>query len=90
MQWLETRLKFKNLKEDVTLNNLLPSEMSNIWVPKLIFSNTENKPSTVVDEDTTMYAEKQGKYERSSKEKMENIRYYDGHENQCHIGNISR
>ena len=60
MQWLETRLRFKNLKEEITLNNLSPSEMSSIWVPKLIFYNTETKPSTTVDEETIIFAEKQG------------------------------
>ena len=76
MQWLETRLQFKNLKEDVTLNNLSPSEITSIWVPKLIFSNTETKPSTLVDEETIIYAEKQGNFEYSSIEDVENIKYY--------------
>ena len=82
---METRLKFKNLKEDVTLNSLSPSEMTSIWVPKLIFFNTETKPSTVVDEETLMYAEKQGKEEPSSIQDMENVKYYYGHENPLHM-----
>ena len=85
MQWLETRLLFKNLKKDVTLNNLSPSEMTSIWVPKVIFSNTVTKPSTIVDEETMMYVEKQGDYEQSSIEDVENVRYYGGHENQLHM-----
>ena len=85
MQWLETRLRFKNLKEEITLNNLSPSEMSRIWVPKLIFYNTETKPSTTVDEETIIFAEKQGNYKPSSLEDVENIKYYDGHENELHM-----
>ena len=85
MQWLETRLRFKNLKEDVSLNSLSPSEISSIWVPKLIFFNTETKPSTIVDEETLMFAEKQGNFEPSSMNDLENIRYYNGHENPLHL-----
>ena len=85
LQWLETRLRFKNIKEDVTLNSLSPSEMSSLWVPKLIFSNTENKPSSLVDEETLLYVQKQGNYEQSSIEDLENIKYYDGHENHLHM-----
>ena len=85
MQWLETRLQFKNLKEEITLNNLSPSEMRRIWVPKLIFYNTETKPSTTVDEETIIFAEKQGNYKPSSIEDVENIKYYDGHENELHM-----
>ena len=85
MQWLETRLRFKNLKEEITLNNLSPSEMSSIWVPKLIFYNTETKPSTTVDEETIIFAEKQGNYKPSPIEDVENIKYYDGHENELHM-----
>ena len=85
MQWLETRLRFKNLKEEITLNSLSPSEMSSIWVPKLIFYNTETKPSTTVDEETIIFAEKQGNYKPSPIEDVENIKYYDGHENELHM-----
>ena len=85
MQWLETRLRFKNLKEEITLNSLSPSEMSSIWVPKLIFYNTETKPSTTVDEETIIFAEKQGNYTPSPIEDVENIKYYDGHENKLHM-----
>ena len=85
MQWLETRLQFKNLKEDIALNSLSPSEITSVWVPKLIFFNTETKPSTLVDEETIMYAEKQGNSKPSSIEDLENVRYYDGHENQLHM-----
>ena len=37
------RLIFYNLKSDIGLNALSPEEKQQIWVPKLLFSNTENK-----------------------------------------------
>ena len=61
MKWFETRLKFKNLKKDVSLNNFLPTEIENVWVPELTFANTEERPSTVVDKKTSIAVYKIGK-----------------------------
>ena len=36
------RLTFYNLKADTGLNVLSPGEKQEIWVPRLLFSNTEN------------------------------------------------
>ena len=41
MKWFECRLRLKNLKDDIDLNNFLPSENTEIWVPELFFENTE-------------------------------------------------
>ena len=61
LKWFETRLRFKNLKEDISLNSFLPSEVENVWVPELTFANTEEKPATVVDEKTSISVQKKGK-----------------------------
>ena len=41
----------QNLKADVNLNNFLPSETSDIWVPELLFENTVSllKPQSFTD-----------------------------------------
>ena len=39
----------------------------------------------MVDAEATIYAEKQGDYELSPEDEMENIKYYNGHENQLHM-----
>lgn len=36
-QWFDSRLRFRNLKEDISLNSLLPSENTAIWVPELVY-----------------------------------------------------
>ena len=61
LKWFETRLRFKNLKDDISLNNFLPSERLKVWVPELIFSNTEENPSTIVDEKASIAVQKNGK-----------------------------
>ena len=60
LKWLETRLQFKNLKDDFSLNNFLPSEVEKVWVPELTFSNTEEKPTTIVDERASISVQKIG------------------------------
>ena len=61
MKWFETRLQFKNLKDDISLNTFLPSERLKVWVPELTFSNTEEIPSTIVDEKASISVQKTGK-----------------------------
>ena len=41
--WYDPRLTFFNLKTDTGLNALSPSEKQMIWVPSLVFANTENR-----------------------------------------------
>lgn len=66
MKWFETRLRFKNLKEDISLNSFLPSEVKNVWVPELTFSNTEEKPTTIVDERASISVQKIGRFSKKS------------------------
>ena len=82
LKWFDSRLRFRNLKNDIDLNNFLPSETADIWVPELIFENTEEKPSTVVDESTTIKLYKMGNFKPSVLSENENIQYFEGSENQ--------
>ena len=81
LKWFESRLRFNNLKEDIDLNNFLPSENTEIWVPELIFENTEEKPSTTSDEKTSIKVEKRGKFKASDISENQNIQYFAGSEN---------
>ena len=81
LKWFDPRVKFRNLKDEVSHNSFLPLEIESIWVPKLIFSNTKEKPRTVIDENVEMFVEKLGKSKGSSKTEIENVDYFDGKEN---------
>ena len=82
MKWFESRLRFKNLKDDIDLNNFLPSENTEIWVPELIFENTEEKPSTITDDKTSIKVNKTGLFKPSDIAENQNIQYFAGSENQ--------
>ena len=76
------RLKFFNLKEDTGLNALSPAEKQDIWVPELVFPNTENRLGTLVDDDSSITVVKKGNYTRSDISDVENRQFYTGEENQ--------
>ena len=43
LKWFDSRLKYLNLKDNLDLNNFPPSENKLIWIPDLVFENTEDK-----------------------------------------------
>ena len=77
----DCRLTFFNLKEDTGLNALSPTEKQDIWVPELVFPNTENRLGTLVDDDSSVTVEKKGNYTRSDISDVENRQFYTGEEN---------
>ena len=79
--WYDSRLIYYNLKTDTGLNTLSPEEKQQLWIPVLIFDNTENKLSTVVDEDSIITVSKQGNYTLSTMEDVENRQFFQGDEN---------
>ena len=81
LKWFDPRVRFKNLKDVVSHNRFLPSEIESIWVPELIFSNTKDKPTTVIDKNVKLYVEKLGSPQGSSKTEIENIEYFAGNDN---------
>ena len=81
LQWFESRLRFKNLNTDMRVNSILPSENSQIWVPELVFLNTEKETRTVLDARTSVNIERRGPFTLSKPFELENIRYYKGAEN---------
>ena len=52
MGWYDYRLKYHNLKDKRSLNSLSRGEIENLWIPFIVFSNTENQESTQGDDET--------------------------------------
>ena len=85
MKWFESRLIFNNLKDDISLNNFLPSENQAIWVPQLIFENTNVKPRTRADDLTSIKVKKLGQFVPSDISETQNTQYFSGSENQIQM-----
>ena len=43
MQWKENRVKYQNLKDKTSLNALSNSDISMLWLPLVIYDNTDQK-----------------------------------------------
>ncbi|XP_066980291.1 uncharacterized protein [Macrobrachium rosenbergii] len=50
LRWKDTRLTYLNLKDDGSLNVLTESAVSQVWKPKVFFSNAQDNLYTNVDE----------------------------------------
>ena len=51
LSWLDHRLVYKNLKEETKENLILTSVAEKIWVPPLIFKNSDTRPTTTFKDD---------------------------------------
>lgn len=63
------------------MNTLSIVEQHLIWVPELIFANTEKREPTLNDEATFINIRKTGGYSRSRHDVLDNIYIYKGSEN---------
>ena len=46
MQWTENRVKYQNLKDKVSLNALSERDIRNLWLPRIVYANTDQKDTT--------------------------------------------
>ena len=42
LEWFDHQVKWVNLKEDTSKNVLLDSEVSQLWIPEVMFQNSDN------------------------------------------------
>ena len=75
------RLKYHNLKTERSNNLLSRSEIDNLWIPFVVFSNTENSEATKGDDDTEVTVTKEGTFTESPLEVMEEINIFEGSDN---------
>ena len=46
LEWRDQRMTYNNLKKDIFFNALTEDEMNLIWLPVLIYANTDQKETT--------------------------------------------
>ena len=74
-------MTFFDLRNNPGLNNLSPQEKELLWIPVLVFENTENKVTTLVDNEATITIGKEGESYLSGLDEFNNREYYRGAEN---------
>ena len=86
LEWYENRVLYHNLKSEEALNVLNDVEVSTIWIPYIIFQNTDDGEAVKVDaltEDgqirTTVSVTRENDFTRSGPEVADEVRRNDLH-----------
>lgn len=86
LYWYDSRLTFNNLKQELNLNVLTSEQIQQIWIPQLIFVNTQKESKTTIDEATVrVYFDSNQTYELAPMTSNENIFLFKGSEHQLDI-----
>ena len=87
LQWRENRVKYQNLKEKTSLNALTKPDISMLWLPLVIYDNTDQKESTRLGEYgngewvTGVLVIKEGHFTRSGLQEVDEAEIFEGNEN---------
>ena len=87
MQWKENRATYHNLKDTDSLNVLIEEEFMKLWLPKVIYENTDQKETTRLGEfgngewDTRVIVKKMGNSTPSGLDTLDETEIFSGREN---------
>ena len=86
LKWTENRATYYNLKQDPVLNALTQKDISKLWLPEVIYENTDQKESTRLGDGnwewkTTVVIKKEGNFTRSGLETVDEVEIFKGGEN---------
>ena len=88
MSWVDSRLEFYNIKQKETMNILSMDEMEKIWLPIIIFHNTESGQRTINDEQSLVTISRLKDGVISDSTVSEDIDIYQGSENSIGISRL--
>ena len=83
LEWMENRAKYHNLKKKTSLNALTDEEIEGLWLPYVIYSNTDMKEAVQLNNDvqTTIMVSKEGAFTRSGEDTLDEVEIFEGQEN---------
>ena len=85
LEWLEYRASYNNLKKDIYMNSLTEDDIDLLWLPTIIYANTDQKETTRLGENwewrTNVFISKEGEFTISSDEVVDETRIFKGSEN---------
>ena len=85
MRWRENRVKYQHLKKKTSLNALTDHEIEKLWLPLIIYDNTDQKASTrlgwINEWLTRVSVVREGKFTRSGFEEVDEAEIFEGAEN---------
>ena len=85
IRWKDIRATFQNLKDRDSLNALTQSDYERLWLPKVIYENTDQKENTRLGSnwewETRVVVKREGKFIRSGPDVLDEIEIFKGSEN---------
>ena len=85
LEWLEYRANYNNLKARIFMNTLTKDDVEKLWLPTVIYENTDQKERTRLGENwewtTNVFVSKEGEFTNSSDEIVDETRIFAGSEN---------
>ena len=87
MQWRENRVKFHNLKKKTSLNALAEADVDKLWLPLVVYDNTDQKESTRLGEYgngewiTRVTVTREGNFTRNGVDEVDEAEIFEGSEN---------
>ena len=85
MKWKENRATYHNLKSRDSLNALTKSDYENLWLPKVIYENTDQKETTrlgsIWEWETRVIVKKEGNSTFSGLDTLDETELFNGREN---------
>ncbi len=84
LSWKDARVNFNHLTEDLQKNILTEEEKSSIWIPVIVFHNTQEKMLSKIDIKSTLLVERKGGHRLSPVSQPWKSYQYDGHKNDLH------
>ena len=87
LSWKENRVKYQNMKEESSLNTLTDDDIKTIWLPLVVYDNTDQKEVTRLGEDgngelgTSVSVTRESNFTRSGDEEVDEAEIFEGSEN---------
>ena len=87
LEWTENRVKYHNLKEKLSLNALSDEDVSQLWLPYVIYANTDKNEAVQLKQlytdstKTTIVVTREGKFVRSDIDVQDEIEIFEGKDN---------
>ena len=91
LKWKENRVKYQNLRNKTFLNALTDDDIKTIWLPLIVYDNTDQKEVTRLGEygngewGTTVTVTREGN-SRSSIREVDEAEIFEGAENSLTMG----
>ena len=88
MEWKDNRLTYYNLKNGFNSNLIAMKDRSNLWIPPIVFNNTEDNQEVSNGEHSLMFVRRLGKSTPSLLSELDENFVYSGTENNLLFQNL--